>query len=127
MFNPKIVFAFFALFVAITYAKPNDLHVIGGPKNLQGDDLKDAENTLQNSLNKLAAGDGPNYKIEEIISASRQVVSGSLYKIKAKLVGNDSSTKVCDVKIWSQPWLENGIEVTFECDGEEKVVKKHSA
>lgn len=40
---------------------------------------------------------------------------------------NDEKIKTCDIEIWSQPWLKNGIEVTFNCPGEEKLVKKHSA
>lgn len=60
----------------------------------------------------------------KIISVTRQVVAGNKYVYEAELIEGDN-TKKCNVEIWSQPWLENGIEVTFNCpDG--KVVKKHS-
>lgn len=65
------------------------------------------------------------YRLGKIISASHQVVSGSLYRYEVELV-EGGATKKCNVQIWSQPWLENGVEVTFDCpDG--KVVRKHSA
>ncbi|KAH8417971.1 hypothetical protein KR222_009684 [Zaprionus bogoriensis] len=102
-----------------------DEEVLGGVKPLTGQELKDAESTLNDSLTKLASGDGPNYKLGKVISATHQVVSGSLFVYEVELI-EGSKTKLCNVKIWSQPWLENGIEVTFNCpDG--KIVKKHSA
>ncbi|XP_023167257.2 sarcocystatin-A-like [Drosophila hydei] len=119
MFSMKIIFIFG---LALTVVSAG---IRGGIKELSGDDLKEAEETLNNSLTKLASGDGPNYKLGKIIKATRQVVSGSKYVYDVELI-EDSSTKICNVVIWSQPWLENGIEVTFNCpDGQ--VVKKHSA
>lgn len=65
------------------------------------------------------------HRLGKIISATRQVVSGSKYVYEAELIQGEK-TKTCNVEIWSQPWLPNGIQVTFNCpDG--KVVKKHSA
>lgn len=58
---------------------------------------------------------------------TKQVVSGILYKYDAEVIDGNSAVKPCKVEIWSQPWLKNGIQVTFECEGEEKLVKKHSA
>lgn len=64
------------------------------------------------------------FRLGKIISVTRQVVAGNKYVYEAELIEGDS-TKKCNVEIWAQPWLENGIEVTFNCpDG--KVVKKHS-
>ncbi|XP_030376202.1 sarcocystatin-A-like [Scaptodrosophila lebanonensis] len=121
MFSSKVIVV---LGLALTIVAAN---VPGAPRVLTGDDLKDAENTLNSSLQKLASGDGPNYQLGKIISATRQVVSGSLYKYEVELVDGNKATKKCNVSIWSQPWLDNGIEVSFECPGEDKVVKKHSA
>lgn len=64
--------------------------------------------------------------MKRINSATKQVVAGHKYQINADLIDSDEKSKNCDVTIWSQPWLENGIEVTFECEGEEKLIKKHS-
>ncbi|KAM7361017.1 sarcocystatin-A-like [Cochliomyia hominivorax] len=90
-------------------------------------DLKKTEEVLNKSLAKLAAGEGPVYKLVKINSATTQVVSGSKDVINADLKDKDDNVKTCDIEIWSQPWLENGIQVTFNCPGEEKVVRKHSA
>lgn len=61
----------------------------------------------------------------KIISAKSQVVAGIKYVYEVELIEGEK-TKTCTVEIWSQPWLENGVQVTFNCpDG--TVVKKHSA
>ncbi|XP_017966301.1 sarcocystatin-A-like isoform X4 [Drosophila navojoa] len=63
-------------------------------------------------------------RLGKIIKATRQIVAGTKYVYDVELI-EGSKTKVCNVVIVSQPWLENGIEVTFNCpDGQ--VVKRHS-
>ncbi|XP_061395229.1 sarcocystatin-A-like [Musca vetustissima] len=88
-------------------------------------DFNDVEKALNNSLSKLAGGDGPNYKLVKIYSASKQVVSGTLTRIEADLMDENGQIKRFKISIWSQPWLKNGIKVTFECDGEPAVVRSH--
>ncbi|XP_017966299.1 sarcocystatin-A-like isoform X3 [Drosophila navojoa] len=118
MHSMKIIFVFG---LALTFVSAD---IVGGITELSGDDLKEAEVTLNKSLSKLASGDGPNYKLGKIIKATRQIVAGTKYVYDVELI-EGSKTKVCNVVIVSQPWLENGIEVTFNCpDGQ--VVKRHS-
>ncbi|XP_060649761.1 sarcocystatin-A-like [Drosophila nasuta] len=120
MFAMKVVFI---VGLSLAFASAQ-VGVPGGVTELSGDDLVSATNVLNNSLEKLASGDGPNYKLGKVISARRQVVSGTKYIYEVELV-SENSTKTCNVKIWSQPWLPNGNEVTFDCpDG--KVVKTHN-
>ncbi|XP_061395220.1 sarcocystatin-A-like [Musca vetustissima] len=97
----------------------------GGVSSVE--DLSKAEEELKSSLKKLAAGDGPHYKLAKVYSASKQVVEGILTEIVADLIDEEENTKNCNVSIWSRPWLENGIEVSFKCGTEPKVTKKHSA
>ncbi|XP_037816883.1 sarcocystatin-A-like [Lucilia sericata] len=110
-----------------TFAYGNPESCVGCPVKVTGNDIKKSEEVLNKSLTKLAAGDGPVYKLVKINSASRQIVSGSKDVINADLMDENEKVKTCDIEIWSQPWLDNGIEVTFNCPGEEKLVKKHSA
>ncbi|KAM7363377.1 sarcocystatin-A-like [Cochliomyia hominivorax] len=123
MFVTKL-FVFFILTLTIVNAMPNEEQLVGGRKPT---DLKKAEEDLNASLSKLAAGDGPNYKVGKVYSADTQVVAGTLTRIVADLVDADGNTKKGKVSIWSRPWLPNGVEVTFEFDGEEKIVRKHNA
>ncbi|CAD6993234.1 sarcocystatin-A [Ceratitis capitata] len=120
------VFVLLSCVIATVYAMPNE-QLLGGESQLSGADLKEAESELQESLTKLKGlGEGPDFKISKVNSASRQVVSGTLLKLDVDLqAGNE--IKKCLVEIWSQPWLENGIQVTFNCPGGEKIVRKHSA
>ncbi|NP_001273815.1 sarcocystatin-A-like [Musca domestica] len=89
-------------------------------------DLTDVEVTLNKSLLKLAAGEGPTFKIANIHSATKQIVCGSRTEINADLTNGVGETKEYRVIIWSQPWLPDGIQVTFQCEGEPEIVRKHS-
>ncbi|XP_053946663.1 sarcocystatin-A-like [Anastrepha ludens] len=124
MFCAKL-FVLFSCVLAVVLAVPQG-PIVGGESQLSGADLKEAEDTLKNSLSKLAGGDGPNYNLSKVNSVTRQVVSGTLYKYDVELVDSNGAKKNCNVEIWDQPWLENGTEVTFKCPGEEVVKKKHS-
>ncbi|XP_067619896.1 cathepsin F-like [Eurosta solidaginis] len=106
-----------------TRSKRSNDHLPGGISKLES---KDAEERLQASLDKLAAGEGPNYRISQIYSATTQVVSGSLTKIDAELIDETDAKERWNIKIWSQPWLPNGIEVTFKCPTKELVKRRHS-
>ncbi|XP_017063973.1 sarcocystatin-A [Drosophila eugracilis] len=98
----------------------------GGPKTLQGEELARSQETLQNSLTKLAAGEGPHYRISKVISAFTQVVAGSRDVYTVELIDSSGATKVCEVDIWSRTWLPNGIQVTFKCPNEPELVRSHS-
>ncbi|KAH8397969.1 hypothetical protein KR222_007565 [Zaprionus bogoriensis] len=99
----------------------------GAPQEVSPEDLAQATEVLKASLSKLAAGDGPNYRVVRVLSATSQVVAGSLDKYKVELVDANGAQKVCDVQIWSRSWLPNGIEVTFNCPNEPTLIKTHSA
>ncbi|KAH8331224.1 hypothetical protein KR067_013004, partial [Drosophila pandora] len=95
----------------------------GGVTPLEGERLEEAKATLTSSLAKLASGDGPNYQVVKVKSATTQVVSGSLEKFEVEL-SNGSDHKDCIVSIWSQPWLkENSTQLTIECENEGKIEK----
>ncbi|XP_037816881.1 sarcocystatin-A-like [Lucilia sericata] len=129
--NKFLICLYFALVVAISSstARPVDEQVAfkvrGGVRKVDVTASNDAEKALLLSLSKLAAGDGPYLRLEKIHSATTQIVSGSKYQINADFIDNDEKLKNCDVTIWAQPWQEKGIQVTFECKGEEKIVIKH--
>lgn len=77
------------------------------------------------------------YKVLEIISASKQVVSGMKYKISVNIALSDclktdkkpahscdtlqgSKTEKCDITVWDQPWLPQGRETTINCENKQK-------
>ncbi|XP_017844649.1 uncharacterized protein LOC108601261 [Drosophila busckii] len=125
MFAIKVIFVL-SLALAVVSASPAlTTRGKGAITALSGDRLKEAEAILESSLIKLADGEGPHYTLGRVISASHQTVSGSKYRYEAELLSGDKTVQ-CKVEIWSQPWLDNGIEVTFDCP-EGKVVKNHSA
>ncbi|KAH8267299.1 hypothetical protein KR018_004739 [Drosophila ironensis] len=94
--------------------------IVGGVKQLEGDDRKEALDLLDSSLAQLAKGDGPGYKAVNVTSVTSQVVAGTLYTYNVEL-DNGSDKKECVVKIWSRPWLkEDGTNIKIKCgdDGE---------
>ncbi|XP_064537038.1 sarcocystatin-A [Drosophila montana] len=122
MFVAKVLFVCAAVVLVSGYPL-----ALGGPRQLSESEIEEATNTLQKSLTKLAAGEGPNYRISKVLSVTTQVVSGSLDKYNVELIDSNGDKKVCNVEIWGRSWLPNGIEVTFDCPNEEKVIKNHSA
>ncbi|KRT81521.1 Peptidase [Oryctes borbonicus] len=73
------------------------------------------------------------YKVTEIVSATKQVVAGSLYNIEARIVPSDcpktdsrarsecgilkeEDPQLCQIKIWDRPWLPNGRQTSVTCD-----------
>ncbi|EDW24486.1 GL24172 [Drosophila persimilis] len=111
----KVIFVL-GLVLAVAFAG-----YAGRPRTLEGADLKEAEQLLSTTLSQLATGDGPSYQLVNLISATSQVVSGTLRTYKVEL-SDGSDKKQCTVKIWSQPWLEEsgkGINIKVQCEGDE--------
>ncbi|KAL9892103.1 sarcocystatin-A-like isoform 1-T1 [Glossina fuscipes fuscipes] len=88
--------------------------------------LNETAKVLENSLNKLAASDdGPHYKLTKMLGAVRGLgLFGNLYGMKADLADENGESKTCSIEIWS-PGDKPEVQVTFECEGEEKLVKTH--
>jgi len=57
------------------------------------------------------------FSVKQVTSATRQVVSGSLYEFTVILL-EDSKEISCKFRVWERPWVENGREVTITCDDE---------
>lgn len=133
MFGGKIVVVFFIIFV-IVFAEED-----GGSSStkLNGEELKEAEKLLVQSLSKFAAGYGPfykyifslhfnlklflyilcDYRIGEMHFVTKEETVGKVFKYKTDLIDNNSNLKKCEVQIWTRPDSETGVEVTFKCDG----------
>ncbi|XP_049818114.1 uncharacterized protein LOC109602488 isoform X15 [Aethina tumida] len=113
----------------------------GAPKKVPNDD-KNALKFLHIGLNHLdsSSGDSTKLKVKEILEVTSQVVSGTLWKIKAKIVLSNcdksdtknieecdelpgADPKVCQFSAWEQPWLNNGPEITISCDNDAKIHK----
>ncbi|XP_016926037.3 cathepsin F isoform X2 [Drosophila suzukii] len=90
-------------------------------------DEEAAKAQLQESLDKLIAGEGPQYKIVKVYSASRQVVSGTLTRIDADLIDGSDSKHRCIVEIWTKAWVrKDAHEITFKCRNQPVVQARHS-
>ncbi|EDW97565.1 cystatin-like protein [Drosophila yakuba] len=108
MQSAKVIFVL-SLTLAVAFANPR--LPPGAPKPLDGEDLSKAKELLNTTLAQLATADGPNYQVLNVISASSQLVAGTLHKFEVEL-SNGSETKECTVKIWDRPWLHEKGEAT---------------
>lgn len=108
--------------------------LLGGQNDIPKDDpvLKELLSTALQQLDSQSSSDDK-LKVAEIVSASKQVVSGLLYRLRVKFIATTCSKnsadaaenctelegadpQVCNVKIWDQPWLPNGRQYTINCD-----------
>uniref|UniRef100_A0A1A9WNF7 Cystatin domain-containing protein n=1 Tax=Glossina brevipalpis TaxID=37001 RepID=A0A1A9WNF7_9MUSC len=85
-----------------------------------------AETQLKNSLTRIAATTGPKYRLARVNTAYTATGTGTMTKYNADLFDEHNKIKHCSITLWSRPWLENEIEVTFECDGEDIIVRKYN-
>lgn len=91
--------------------------LLGAPEDASNDD-EEIKLLLTNNLKKLDTGDAGELTLIEVHKVTKQVVAGTLYKIKGFFrQGADKSTS-CTVKIWSRPWLseEKSQQVEANCD-----------
>uniref|UniRef100_A0A1L8ECX0 Putative cysteine proteinase n=1 Tax=Haematobia irritans TaxID=7368 RepID=A0A1L8ECX0_HAEIR len=98
-------------------------NLVGGTTSLDNDEAKEV---LTTSLEKIAGGDTPTYKVSKVHKASRQIVSGTLTKIDCDLLDSDGEEHRCEVQIWSRSWLPDGNEVTVNCPKKQLVKKRYS-
>ncbi|XP_033328261.2 uncharacterized protein LOC117221420 [Megalopta genalis] len=106
--------------------------MLGAPQNTDVND-PEIQEAANKGLKKLSEGyQGTNEPIiAEIVEASKQVVSGMLYKIKAKVgpstclkgvkdncqLQEGSEIQECLFSVWSQPWIDKGSpEVKINCN-----------
>ncbi|TMW46617.1 hypothetical protein DOY81_008303 [Sarcophaga bullata] len=123
---------FICLYLALAIAIPNYSGQPTGKriKELTADELKEGEEALPLSLSKLSEEDKDfKLKLVKIHSGTKERIKGFGMRFKLKVDftdGNDDKVKACDFTILSQPKRVNGIELTFECEGQDKIFKTHS-
>ncbi|XP_062125588.1 cystatin-like protein [Drosophila sulfurigaster albostrigata] len=108
---------YFTIFAVVCVSLAQPVRV-GGPRELQGNDLREAIDNLDAVLAKLATGDGPSYRVVKVTKVTVQVVAGSLHTYTVEL-DKSGASKQCTVKIWSQPWLDR-TSTKIECEGDDK-------
>ncbi|XP_076283794.1 uncharacterized protein LOC143210642 [Lasioglossum baleicum] len=105
--------------------------MLGAPKTMDVND-PEIQEAANEGLKQLSEGHrGTNELIiTEVVEASKQIVSGTLYKIKARVgtstcakgakanckLQEGSEIQECLFSIWSQPWIDNGSsEIKINC------------
>lgn len=95
--------------------------IAGGKTEVDSAEWPAITEKVTESLARLAAQDNTaQLNLAEIHSVQTQVVAGRLYHIKAKLTFPNGEHKVCNIKIWEQPW-RNFQQVDIEGDDDVNV------
>ncbi|KAH8329286.1 hypothetical protein KR074_007131 [Drosophila pseudoananassae] len=104
---------FLAKFLLLCTACVLVMGIPGGFTKLEGQALIDAQQLLITSLANMDSGDGPHYRLLQVLEASSKVVAGTFYKFTASLIGDNDVQKICEVDLWDRISLP--IEVTVRC------------
>lgn len=100
--------------------------IVGGLTEIPTDDTT-VKALIEQTLTQLDADSGSDNRLiaKRVISATRQVVAGALYRIKIEMVTSDcgknkadgrdgcnqlegETVRVCDVEVWDRPWITDG-------------------
>ncbi|RUS81188.1 hypothetical protein EGW08_011053 [Elysia chlorotica] len=99
MKSVSVLFAFLALLVAA-----NAKTLLGG-EEAYSPNAKDEEVVFaMQSINDKYANDASRTLVK-IIHATSQVVEGSIFRYTIEVTGGADGNEVCEVSVWSQPWL----------------------
>ncbi|XP_044264054.1 uncharacterized protein LOC123010928 [Tribolium madens] len=115
--------------------------LVGAPNRIDKNNEK-IQQYVKEGINGFNANyNNNNNKVKpvEVISATTQVVAGTLYKITVKISESDcskndnkdldecnilegASPKTCELEVWDKPW-ENFRQFTIKCEGDEQKIK----
>merc|ERR1712066_157874 len=57
-----------------------------------------------------------NYKIDEVLNYSTQVVAGSLTRIEYRITGSGCKDLVCKAQIWEKSWMDFKEVQNYKCE-----------
>lgn len=111
MFRKAGIFAFTLVFIS-TLLIVNAQTLVGGYSELSPNEFKNVQNLLENSNLRTAIGATNScVKVVQVVSASRQVVAGLIYKIVAIIEINGVQKTYCFKVYQSLP----PVTVTVQC------------
>ncbi|KAI5706726.1 hypothetical protein M8J75_010698 [Diaphorina citri] len=129
MYFFRYLLAICLLWCGHALAKPKET-IVGQPAHINVDDPY-VQMASQYAVSSISEGSGSKQKLGllKVVSATRQVVSGSLYTIKLQVARTDCKNDVCaislsaasrddpdfnecTVKIWDQPWVTPRYKIT---------------
>nr|XP_018901281.1 PREDICTED: uncharacterized protein LOC109033201 isoform X3 [Bemisia tabaci] len=81
--------------------------MLGGLKQISVND-PDVQRYAKMSMDSLGESEKKDgYHVLKVLDAREQVVSGTLYHIKAQIGTSEKDSKICNFKVWVQPWLHS--------------------
>ncbi|GAB0100029.1 Putative cysteine proteinase CG12163 [Sergentomyia squamirostris] len=98
------------------------LTVPGGPIPIDLEKDRKVPELVKNTLTSFNTQEDGNFELHRIVSATKKMVSGTLYEIKVEFKSKKPDNVVeCDISVWERPWItENGIETNIACDNNKK-------
>lgn len=66
----------------------------------------------------MAAQRKEEFKNVTVLTASKQIVAGVLYKFEIELLKGNGETVKCRYQVWDRAWIKPSKQIEEECDGE---------
>ncbi|XP_055678765.1 putative cysteine proteinase CG12163 isoform X2 [Lutzomyia longipalpis] len=97
--------------------------LVGGPTPIDVDNDDKVKELVRNSLVSFNEQDGNSFELHRIVAATKKVVAGVLYEIKAEFRSTGESKEIvtCNLSVWERPWLKvDNSQTDVACDNAKK-------
>lgn len=97
---------FVVILCVITLIRCDVSHVVlGGESPVDAGTIEILKQNISNYLTELEHGGNPQMQLKQIYSASKQIVTGTLYTVHA-LLETPQGAKNCEIRVLEKPWLD---------------------
>jgi len=112
------VLSVFLVILCITSTQCDVSHVVlGGESPVDTGTIEVLRKNIKDYLLELEHGGSPQMQLKQIYSASKQIVTGTLYTVQALLETPDGAKK-CQIRVLEKPWIDFcQVRVTCEKGG----------
>lgn len=116
------VLSVFVVILCISSTRSDVSHIIGAPSPVVDPNTLDLlTRNISEYLVELRHGGSPQMQLQQIYSASKQTVTGTLYTVDA-LLSTPSGAQNCKIRVLEKPWIDFcKVSVTCENGGQYEV------
>lgn len=117
------VLSVFVVILCISSTQCDVSHIIGAPSPVVDPNTLDLlTRNISEYLVELGHGGSPQMQLQQIYSASKQTVTGTLYTVDA-LLSTPNGPQNCKIRVLEKPWLDFcKVSVTCENGGRYEVI-----
>lgn len=95
-----------------------EIKTFGGPTEVDAATLEELKNNITQRFTTLQSENGEKPQLNEIVHATKKVVSGVLYTAETTVDFGKGPEK-CQIEVWQKPWLPDFEEIAVKCKDRE--------